>query len=591
MAGLDERFLSELKGKLNIVDVVSRYAVVKRKGSNYWACCPLPGHTEKTPSFTVNESGQFYHCFGCGKGGDVIKFIEEVEHLDFFEAVKFLAEIAKMEMPVNDKFDEESSKKLKEKKDRLYEILRETALHYLSNLKTENGEKARRYLARRGISSQTARAFGLGASIGYNELYDHLKTKGYLDEDILASGVCQKSDKGRIFDAEANRLIVPIINSMGKVIAFGGRVLEKTEDGFAKYKNTKDTQIFSKKHTLFAINNLKNLKKETDFSYVIMVEGYMDAISLYQAGFKNVVASMGTSLTLEQARLLKRYTSKVLVCFDGDLAGQKATLRSLSIFENEGFDIRVVSLPDGKDPDEVINDYGASAFEKLLNNADPLIDFKLKAIAIGKDLKNQVDKRAFIAESLQFIKTVKDAFIREELLKKIRDISGISYESLKRDLEGDNIVAVEEVSNAPKSFQTSSNQDERAERYILSAILFKRRYASDELLDDIYFTNGVRTKISELILDNPYLDVTSLCEILGEENLEELNAVLNAGDNIFENKFEEKYFLDCVIQVKKSNLQSDINLLNEEYKRETDLEKRREIALMITKKTQKLLEI
>ncbi len=590
MAGFDEKFISELKSKLNIVDVVSRYAVIKRKGSNYWACCPLPGHSEKTPSFTVNESGQFYHCFGCGKGGDVIKFIEEVEHLDFFEAVKFLADIAKMEIPVNDKFDEENSKKLKEKKERLYEILRETALHYLSNLKSENGEKARKYLEKRGISNATARAFGLGASIGYNELYDHLKQKGYTDEDMLDSGVCQRSEKGRMFDAEANRLIVPIINSMGKVIAFGGRVLEKTEDGFAKYKNTKETQIFSKKNTLYAVNNLKNLKKETDFSYVIMVEGYMDCISLYQAGFKNVVASMGTSLTLEQARLLKRYCNKVLVCFDGDTAGQKATIRSLSIFESEGFDIRVVNLPKGKDPDEIIKEYGANYYQKLLDEAEPLIDFKLRTIAFGKNLKNSVEKRQYVLESLQFIKTIKDAFIREELLKKIRDVSGISYESLKRDLEGDNI-AVEEKVEQFKNPQPSGNQDERAERFILSSMLFNKKYADKYILEEIYFTNGVRSKIAELILDDFNLDITSLSEILGEENLEELNAVLSAGENIFDKNFEEKYFSDCVIQVKKGNLESEIALLNEEYKRETDLSKRKEIALIISKKTQKLLDV
>ncbi len=590
MAGLDEKFLSELKSKVNIVDVVSRYAVIKRKGSNYWACCPLPGHSEKTPSFTVNESGQFYHCFGCGKGGDVIKFIEEVEHLDFFESVKFLADVAKIEMPVNDKFDEENSKKLKEKKERLYEILRETALYYVSNLKSENGEKARKYLVKRGISNATSRAFGLGASIGYNELYDHLKQKGYSDEDMLDAGVCQKSEKGRIFDAEANRLIVPIINSMGKVIAFGGRVLEKTEDGFAKYKNTRETQIFSKKNTLYAVNNLKNLKKESDFSYVIMVEGYMDCISLYQAGFKNVVASMGTSLTLEQARLLKRYTNKVLVCFDGDTAGQKATIRSLSIFESEGFDIRVVNLPKGKDPDEIIKEYGANYYQKLLDEAEPLIDFKLRTIAFGKNLKNSVEKRQYVAESLQFIKTIKDAFIREELLKKIRDASGISYESLKRDLEGDNIV-IEENAEQFQNPQPSGNQDERAERFILSSMLFNKKYADKYILEEIYFTNGVRTKIAELILDNFNLEVTSLPEILGEENLEELNAVLSAGENIFDKNFEEKYFNDCVIQVKKGNLESEIALLNEEYKRETDLSKRKEIALIISKKTQKLLDI
>ncbi|MBO5888872.1 MAG: DNA primase [Clostridia bacterium] len=591
MAGIDEKFISEIKSKNNIVDIVGRYCVLKRKGSNYWACCPLDGHNEKTPSFSVNESGQFYHCFGCGKGGDVIKFIEEVESLDFYESVKFLADNAKIPMPEDDSSNDENSKKLKEKKDRLYDILKDTALYYVSNLKSQKGEKAKKYLLKRGITSQTATAFGLGVSVGYNEVVDYLKSKGYSNEDILDSGVCQKNNKGYLFDAYANRLIVPIINSLGKVIAFGGRVLEKSEEGFGKYKNTQDTQIFSKKRNLFAINNLKNLKKQTNFSYVIMVEGYMDAISLYQAGFKNVVASMGTSLTLEQAKLLKRYTDKVVVSFDGDAAGQKATLRSLSIFEDEGFEVRVINLPNGKDPDEVINEYGVNAYQKLIDDAEPLIDFKLRAISFGKNLKDASDRRKYVLESLQLIKTVKDAFVREELLKKLRDKSGITYESLKRDLDGGKILTEEPNQEVWVNPQKSGNNEERAERFVLNAVIENRPYVKDFMLDDLYFANAIRNKIAEQILDDPYFRVENLSSIIGEENLEELNAVLTAGENIFDTSFEEKYFNDCVIQIKKSNIENKIKRLNEEYQKETDIEKRREIASLITKETTKLMDI
>ena len=591
MAGIDEKFINEVKSKNNIVDIVGRYCVLKRKGSNYWACCPLDGHNEKTPSFSVNESGQFYHCFGCGKGGDVIKFIEEVESLDFYESIKFLADNAKIPMPENENISDENSKKLKEKKDRLYEILRETALYYVSNLKSPKGEKAKKYLLKRGISTQTATAFGLGVSVGYNEVVDYLKSKGYKEEDILDSGVCQKNNKGNLFDAYANRLIVPIINSMGKVIAFGGRVLEKSEENFGKYKNTQDTQIFSKKRNLYAINNLKALKKQTNFSYVIMVEGYMDAISLYQAGFKNVVASMGTSLTLEQAKLLKRCTDKVVVSFDGDAAGQKATIRSLSIFEDEGFEVRVVNLPNGKDPDEVIVEYGVNAYQKLIDDAEPLIDFKLRAISFGKNLKDASDRRKYVSESLALIKTVKDAFIREELLKKLRDKSGITYESLKRDLDGGKIIAEEPIEEVWVNPQKSGNNLERAERFILSAVIENRKYVKDFMFDDLYFSNPVRNKIAEEILDDPYFRVENLSNVIGEENLEELNAVLTSGENIFDTSFEEKYFNDCVIQIKKSNIENKIKLLNEEYQKEKDIDKRREIASLITKETSKLMDI
>ena len=590
MAGIDEKFISELKNKNNIVDIVGKYAVIKRKGNNYWACCPLPGHNEKTPSFTVNESGQFYHCFGCGKGGDVIKFIEEVESLDFYDSVKFLADLAKMPMPELSGMDEDATKKLKEKKDRLYSLLLDTAKHYVSNLSTPNGEKARNYLEKRGISASTIRSFGLGVSIGYSELVEHLKKKGYSDSEMLEAGVCQKNNKGNLFDAGANRLIVPIINSMGKVIAFGGRVLEKSEENFGKYKNTQETQIFSKKRNLFAVNNLKKLKKETDFKHVIIVEGYMDAISLYQAGFKNVVASMGTSLTIEQAKLLKRYTDRVLICFDGDSAGQKATLRSLTIFENEGFDIRVMNLPNGNDPDDIIKLKGKNYFQKLIDDAEPLIDFKLRSLSFDKNLNNLADKRKYVYESLELIRTVKDAFLREELLKKLRDKSGITYESLKRDLENNVQIKEAETEIWTKPYN-SGNSSERAERFILNAILFKKPYTDDFFLDDVYFSSGVRSKIAETIIESANLKVEDLTDILGEEGLEELNAVLTAGDNIFDKDFENKYFIDCVLELKKCNLESEINLLNEAYAKETDVDKRREIALLIAKKTSKLLEI
>ena len=588
MAGIDEKFISELKSKSNIVDVASRYCVLKRKGSNYWACCPLPGHTEKTPSFSINEQGQFYHCFGCSKGGDVIKFIQEVETLDFYDAVKLLAERAKMTVPENNDYDEEQTIKLKQKKDRLYDLLKDTALFYVNNLKLEGAKPYLEYLGKRGITAPTLRAFGMGVSLGFNELPAYLKSKGYFDNEMLDAGVCQKNSQGNLFDAEANRLIVPIINQMGKVIAFGGRVLKKSNDNIGKYKNTQDTIIFSKKKTLFAINNLKKLKTESDIESVIMVEGYMDAISLYQAGFKNVVASMGTSLTLEQAKLLKRYTNKVIVSFDGDSAGQKATVRSLNIFQDEGFDIRVLNLPNGKDPDDVIREKGQDYYQKLIDEAEPLIDFKLRIIANGKNLKDTADRRLFVKESLELIKTVGDAFMREELLKKLRDKSGITYESLKRDLENGAPLLVEEVKDF-KYPTIKSDNNARAERFVLLSFIKKRPYAND--LDGLYFSNETRNKILDKLLDGEDIKTEDICSFVDESELIEVNEILQAGDNVFDKEFEEKYYIDCVTIIKRSNLEEEIKALNIAYVKETDMQKRLAIADMIQKKTSKLSKI
>lgn len=594
MAGIDEKFVAELREKCNIVDVVGRYCVLSRKGSNYWARCPLPGHSEKTPSFTVNEPGQFYHCFGCGKGGDVIKFIEEMENLDFIESVKYLAEnVAKIPVPDNGGYDEERVKQNKNKKDRLYAVLKAAALFYVKRLSSDGAEEYRGYLEKRGVTDKTARAFGIGASCSYGELPAYLKTLGFTETEMLESGVCQKNESGNLFDAEANRLVIPVINAMNKVVAFTGRVIRQTSDKIGKYKNTKETEIYSKKRTLFAINNLKALRRDGNIPFVIIVEGNMDVISMYQSGIRNVVAPMGTALTVEQAKLLKRYTDTVYVCFDGDGAGQKATLKSLEIFESEGFEVKVLTLPDGKDPDDIARDGGKEAFDGFLKNADPLIDYKLKAIARGKDLSDVSDKRKYVAEALDFIKSVKDAFMREELLKKVRDASGITYESLKRDLESGVVDAGDEVTSDIPQFKAETNgKTAIAERFILAAYAKNKPYAKAGLLDGVYFSDPVRDGIwAALDYGEGGVFESSLYTKLGEDYAIELNAVLSAGDNVFGTNAEEKYFKDCVYALKKDNLDSEISRLNAEYAKETDVEKRRNIAALIAKKTIKLTEI
>lgn len=586
----DEKFIEELKSKNNIVDVVSRYCNLVRKGSsNYWACCPLPGHTEKTPSFTVNEPGQFYHCFGCGKGGDVIKFIQEVETVDFYEAVKILAERAKMPIPESDFRSEEEAKKSRNKKERLYALLRETAVFYAKNLTDDRAGEMLEYLYKRGLDAKTVRHFGMGASLDYDSLPKHLKKLGYSEQEMLEAGVCQAS-KGRIYDFQAERLIVPIINSMGKVIAFGGRILQ--DKGFGKYKNTAETTLFNKKNTLFNVNNLKKIRQEQDFDFVIMVEGYMDVISLYMAGFKNVVASMGTSLTLSQAKLLKRFTNKVLVSYDGDGAGQKATLRSLEIFENEGFEIKVVNLPEGMDPDDVIRNYKAEGYEKLLRNAEPLIDFKLRVIEKDKDLSDVSDKRKYLAECLELIKTVNNEFLKEELLHKVADKSQISYQSLKRDLESGSVTIPKSKPIDKINVKEPIKQDgiSVAERTVLWAFIENKRYISNYDLEKIYFTDSFREKIAEEVIFGGAEVKVKLCEVVGEEGLAELNAVLSAGDKIKPEQ-EVRYFEDCYKVVLRANLESDLKNLNELYKNELDPDKKAQIMLLIAGKSKEMSNI
>ena len=585
---IDEKFIEELKSKNNIVDVVSRYCNLQRKGSsNYWACCPLPGHTEKTPSFTVNEPGQFYHCFGCGKSGDVIKFIQEVENVDFMDAVRILAERVKMPIPEIDTKSEEEAQKARNKKESLFALMRETALFYAKNL--PKADDMLEYLARRGVDEVAVRKFGMGASLDYYSLPNHLKSLGYSESEMLDAGVCQMGKKG-VYDFQAQRLIVPIINSMGKVIAFGGRILE--DKGFGKYKNTSETVLFNKKNTLFNVNNLKKIRQETDLDYVIMVEGYMDVISLFMAGFTNVVASMGTSLTLSQAKLLKRYTGKVLVSYDGDGAGQKATLRSLDIFENEGFEVKVVTLPDGLDPDDVIKKHGKETYANLLSQAVPLIDFKLKVLENGKDLDDTADKRKYLSECLALIKTVKSEFLKEELLHKVSNRTGISYQSLKRDLESGNItVQTEKKQEVVEVNVVKLDGLSIAERAVLWAYLNGKDYTKDKDLSLIYFSDKTREKIAEHVLFEEGDIKSKLFTVLEDDDVVELDAVLGAGDVIPNKEQEKRYFNDCYKVVYKSNLEKDLKNLSELYKAEFDVNEKNKLALMIAQKTKELSKI
>ncbi len=587
MSGVDNKFIEELKSKINIVEVIGRYCSLKRNGpSNFWACCPLPGHVEKTPSFCVNEPGQFYYCFGCHKTGDVIKFIQEEENLTFFEAVTKLAETYKIPMPQSDNFDEEESKRRKNEKDRAYEILNKTARFYLNNLRSEEGGEYYNYLIKRGFTNNIITSFGLGASLDFESLPNHLKNLGYTEQEILNAGVCSRGKNGKLYDFEAKRLIVPIINNVDKVIAFGGRSLEKNPT-FGKYKNTADTMVFNKKRVIYNINKLHKLIKTEKIDYVIMVEGYMDVIALTQAGIKNVVASMGTQLTLEQARLLKRYTNKVIVSYDGDFAGQEATLRSLNIFANEGFEVKILTLPNKLDPDEVIKQQGVDAYLKLVDEAMPLIDYKLHVVKQGKNLQDVTDKRKYVSECLEIIKALSDTFLQEELLKQVAKEANLTYQSLKNDLDKGTVTVVSSPmvieENYPKIEDNSLIS--KAERFILASLIFKKPYAKVDV--ELYFNNEHREKIYEKLLFDKNLMVESLHQIVGEQGAMELTAILVALDG-FDKNIEEKYFKDCVYNVKKYNIENEIKRLNAEYEKEINLEKRAQIGNMIAQLTLKL---
>ena len=431
MKGFDSKFLTELKLKCDIADVVGRYVHLERRGGNFWGRCPF--HHEKTPSFCVNEQEQFYYCFGCHKSGDVITFVKEMESVDFSDAVKILAEKAKMPLPEVE-YDDEKVKEQKRKRQRVLDLLKDAAMFYVHNLSDGKASKHIEYIYKRNLTSATVARFGLGASLDYDGLPTYLKNKGYTKEEMTASGAVGEKN-GKVYDALAGRLIIPVIDAFNNVVAFCGRIIEKKEN-VGKYVNTKETIVFSKGKTLFNINNVKKVKNEEGIKDIIIVEGHMDVISLVQAGIKNVVASMGTALTKDQARLLKRYVETVYICYDDDFAGQKATIRGLEILKEEGLDVKVISLPDGMDPDDAVNKLGADGYRQFIVGAKPLIDFKIDVLKKTFDIKTTDGKRKFVTAALKVIKESPSAAEQEDLLKEVRNLTGITFESLKRELFG-----------------------------------------------------------------------------------------------------------------------------------------------------------
>jgi len=576
MKGFDQRFIDELKNKNNIVDVVGRYVRLEQRGGNFWGKCPF--HHEKTASFSVNSSGQFFYCFGCHKSGDVISFIMEIESLDFNDSVKLLAERAKIPLP-EIKYDNEQIKEQKKKKERVLDLLRDTALFYVKNLRSDKAYKHAEYILKRKISTESISTFGIGASINFEDLPKHLKEKGYTYEEMISSGVVDVKN-GRYYDSLGGRLIIPIINQFGQVVAFGGRLLEKAD--FAKYKNTKETFIFSKSNNLYNLNNLKKLKNEEGLNGVIIVEGYMDTISLVQGGFRNVVASMGTSLTKDQARILKRYTDKVYISYDGDFAGQKAAIRGLEILSEEGLEVKVVSLPDGMDPDDVIKNLGKEGYSKLLAEAKPLIDFKIDILKRTYDLSSIDGKRKFISNAVRVIKESPSPAEQEDLLKMVRDLTGTTFEALKRELyvaEGDKKPV---ATTTPEFTDNVGDKSAIAARYVLASYLFEKPYAKETDIDKLEFVIPVHKEIqkylSNKMASGERIRFNDLYELLYDDFKEEISRI--AGLETEENKsFDQAaYFFDCIKILRTDSLTREINRLTELFKVETQMDKRREFA-------------
>ncbi|MBQ5782827.1 MAG: DNA primase [Oscillospiraceae bacterium] len=414
-------YIQELLQRNDVVDVIGSHVHLKRHGRIYKGLCPF--HSEKTPSFTVYPETQSYYCFGCGAGGDIISFAKEVNGLTYVEAVKMLAQQSGMPLP-----DEDD--KLSRLKTRIYEMNKIAARYFHSNLNSEKGKNARIYLRQRQLSDKTIVNFGIGyASDGWQDLCNHLRSKGYTEEEMVSAYLAARSSKGNIYDIFRDRIIFPIIDLRGNVIAFGGRRMG--DEGGPKYLNSGDTPVFKKSNGLFALNLAKKSGKDT----FILAEGYMDVISLHQAGFNNAIATLGTALTSQQAKLIADYAKNVVISYDSDEAGQKATKRAMDIFSKEDVSVQVLQMEGAKDPDEYIKKFGRDRFEALIEKANSALDFELLKLRKSHDIKDTQGRIDYLTKACDILAGIPSPILQDVYCSRLANETGADKASIKLQLE------------------------------------------------------------------------------------------------------------------------------------------------------------
>ena len=451
MARYSDEVINDVRQSNDIVDVISQYVHLKRSGRNFFGLCPF--HNEKSPSFSVSPDKQIFHCFGCGVGGNVFSFITQIEGINFVEAVQMLAERANIQLPT---LQDNGDSQREELKAKVYKVNEFTAEFYHQNLYKTQAKIAQEYVKKRQLSNETLKSFKIGFSGKFDELYQELKKQGFGEREILESGLVNKNERGQYIDRYRNRLMFPICDARGKVIAFGGRVLD---DSKPKYINSPENVVYSKGRNLFGLN----VAKKGDLKRILIVEGYMDVISLHQRGITNVVAPLGTALTEQQGWLLRKNSEQIILSFDSDEAGLKAKLRALDILQNMGCDLRILQMEGAKDPDEYIIKYGNARFNNLVDKALSIIEFKVKILKKDLNLENTNDKIKFLNEIAKLISNVNNTIEREVYIEKIAKEYDISKEAIYAEVNKLTYknVKTEKVLEKPKPVVTHIKREEK----------------------------------------------------------------------------------------------------------------------------------
>lgn len=550
-------FLDELNNRNPIEEVVGQYVALTRRGSNLFGLCPF--HGEKTASFSVAPEKGIYYCFGCHKGGSVINFIMEIENLSYPDAVRFLAKRAGLEIP-----EDGQDQARYRKKERLWALCKDAARFFHACLKTPQAEQARAYAQGRGLAQATITRFGLGfAPNAWTSLMDAMTAKGYSKEELLEAGlVLQNKDKGTLYDRFRNRLMFPIIDVRGNVIGFGGRVMD---DSTPKYLNSPETLIFNKRRNLFAMNFVKKSK----LGYIILTEGYMDAIALHQYGFDCAVASLGTSLTQEHADMLSKYTDEIVLTYDGDAAGQNATQRAIPMLEKTGLHVRVLRMRDAKDPDEYLKKFGADRFRLLLEDSESQAEYRLRSLQMKFDLTQDAQKVEFAKKAAELISMYSTPVEREIYGVRAADMAGITPEVMKLEIARafKRRKAMQRKDQEKKELEISVARQPKmrevrydnlrsamAEESLLRMLLRQPDlFARCEGVEDDYFSVPMFAKAFSALRERWRSDLSvtpaALAELLTPAEMSHLTSVLNKPDTLL----SDEAFDDCVALLRQEH--------------------------------------
>lgn len=586
--GFDEAWLEKLKSRNDIVTTMSRYLTLQQKGRNYWACCPF--HHEKQPSMCVYGIDQYYHCYGCKEHGDVITFIMKMESCDFMTAIEILAKNANMEIPALSM--DEDIKKKKKQKETILQILDLAYKHYEQNLYLKTSTIAQEYIKKRKMTKQDLDKFHIGYSKDWTSLIDYLKSKGYSYEDMKMAGVCE-SKNNRYYDVFGERLIFPIFNIHDECIGFSARSLSK--DAFAKYKNSTNSLVFDKSKHMFGANYLKTLKQNQKLDYIIIVEGQVDLITMHNYGFVNSVACLGTALTSLHARMLSNFCNNVILSFDGDSAGQKATIRTIDTLVGAGMNVKAIKIPENMDPDEFLNKYGKEKYQQLLDNAVDYIEFKILNKLEQFNLDKIDEKAKFVSSAIDIVNTLKRNSEKEVYLDIIQNLAGVSKEGLKRDLiagDADDEKKTKETAN----ISYLEDAEIKSIKFILASLLEKKDYANFDFDLDKYVINPTYKKLYKIMKEyhenGQNLLKTTLYDKFDMENEPNL-------PDIMEYKFDEivdpkTYYNECIWKIRETYLKQKLSELTKKYTDEQEQSEKqnimREIGEVQKKLRNKILE-